>query len=204
MRAIDCLTIRGSYKANGIANHVLYVFVVVGGEGLVAGLEIEDLAVAALKETSGAEDLASGECADHEDLGIIRDAEGLTVGLFVGKGEIAVDPLYDRMRGIGDPKDLGVARFAPAEIAGSAHKRFEGLGVVSGVEEDRSHAGVHRIANEAYNLIGNLLVCHMTPPDQNVGLVEHFFGDAAIFIVQCRKLDGNILATQEIGNDAVE
>ena len=100
----DHLAVGRRYEADGVADDRLYLRNVVGGEGLVAGLEVEDLAVAAIKETARTEHLATRVRADEEHLVGGRDGEGLAVGLLGGQSDDAVNAARDGVRGLDHPQ----------------------------------------------------------------------------------------------------
>ena len=93
----------------------------------MTGLEIEDLAVAALIETAGAEHLAAAVVADEQQLIRRRDDKRLAVGLLVLQGEIAVDVLGDGMCRLDNPQHLAVPALTPGEVAGRAEEIAERL-----------------------------------------------------------------------------
>ena len=60
----------------GVDQHLLHVGLMVDREGFVAGLEVEDTAVAALEAATAAENFAAGEPADeNEFVGFGDDGE---------------------------------------------------------------------------------------------------------------------------------
>ena len=48
--------------------------------------------------------------------------------------------------------------------------------MVTGVEEDGTHAVQDSLVYPCNHLVGHFAVLHMAPPDQNVGVVEYLFG----------------------------
>lgn len=47
------------------------------------------------------------------------------------------------------------------------------------MENNKSHSGKHTPMYFFNELIGNLIVCHMTPPDKNIGGFKNFIGKTA-------------------------
>ena len=47
------------------------------------------------------------------------------------------------------------------------------------MENDKSHSGKHALMYFFNELIGNLIVSHMTPPDKNIGGFKNFIGKTA-------------------------
>ena len=69
--------------------------------------------------------------------------------------------------------------------------------MVRRVQRDEAHAGQHRIPYQESNLIGHLVVRHVSPPDEHVGLIENLLRDAAVFILQGRRAHGEVLFLAE-------
>ena len=59
VRAGDLLSVSGSNESYRVSDSLLYRLVVIGGEGLVTGLEVEYLTVNSLPKCAGAEYLAA-------------------------------------------------------------------------------------------------------------------------------------------------
>ena len=96
----------GVCPTNRIANNGLNVFVIEYGEGFVAGLEIEDPAVAAVEGATGAEHLAALIPAHENNLVGLGNTERLGIGLNTVKLEISADALSDRVGGVNGPNAL--------------------------------------------------------------------------------------------------
>ena len=76
--------------------------------------------------------------------------------------------------------------------------------MVRGMQENRTHAGKHRVPHQFGNLFRHFAVRDMPPPDQHVGLVEQLFGDAAVFLIQRGGFDRDVLLfAEKSGNAAV-
>ena len=52
------------------------------------------------------------------------------------------------------------------------------------MEDDESHALLDPLVDPFYDLIGDLFVCHMSPPDEHVGVVQDLFGQAMLRHIQ--------------------
>jgi hypothetical protein len=103
------------------------------------------------------------------------------------------DALGDGVAGFNVPYQLIIAVFPPGQIAGRAHQQAEGLAVMAGVQEDGTHAAVHGIPNTLRHLVGHFVVRHMTPPKEDIGIVQHFLGQTAFGIVQSYGTDKDLL-----------
>jgi hypothetical protein len=65
---------------------------------------------------------------------------------------------------------------APLEVAGRSHECLENLREMPGVEHDQAHPAEHPLAHPLDRLVGDLVVGHVPPPQQNVRATEHLFG----------------------------
>ena len=110
-----------------IAYYALNVLVIVDGEGLVTGLEVEYLSVAAIPEATRTEYLTAGIVTDEKKLVGCGNGERLTVGFLMGKGEVTVDILGDGMTGLDNPERFRISRLAPGKVTGGTHKSAERL-----------------------------------------------------------------------------
>lgn len=69
------------------------------------------------------------------------------------------------------------------------------------MQDDQAHAAQNVILNLIYNCVGYLIVSHMTPPDQNVGVVQNIIGQTVLRIIQtCQAAFDVIIFAQELGN----
>ena len=61
---------------------------------------------------------------------------------------------------------------------------------MSGVQDNQSHfAAVNAVADLGDQLVRHLMVCHMSPPEQHIGGVQHLVGQTLLRIVQRRQTD---------------
>ena len=86
------------------------------------------------------------------------------------------DALRDRVRRVDRPHALVVTVLAPREVAGRAHQLFEGLGLVTGMQENRAHAALHGFFHVLGDFVRHLVVRHMAPPYEHVGVLQLFLG----------------------------
>ena len=191
----------GVGPVHGVFDDRLHVGVVIDGEGLVAGLEVEDLARAPAVAQPASEHLAALEAADEHGHVRLRHVERLGVSLLMLGEDVLLEAPGDGMGGLGDPHALEVPVLAPGQVAAGAHQQPEGLGMMAGVEEDRSHALEHRRLHPLGDLVGHPVMGHVAPPDDDVGLVEHFVGDV-VHVVQRHGADGYVVLALKEGLDA--
>ena len=111
------------------------VGVMVGGHGLVAGLEVEHLTCAALPDTAGAEHVARLVPRHEHQLIGIGNLEGLCVDLLTVDVEVRGNACGDGVGRVDVPHDL-VEVVSPQQVAGGAYHTAEHLGIVAGVEDD--------------------------------------------------------------------
>ena len=197
--------IRRCEKAYGVPKNGLHSGILKVGVGFVAGLKVEDLSIPAFIEASCTEGFTAAEVSDKEQFVGGGDDEGLAVSLFMFKDDTAIDPLHDRVSGLGDPKDLAVIRLTPGEVTGGAEESLEWLGMVGGVKEDGAHTFEDGVAHHGGDLIGDIPVLHVPPPDEDIGLGEDFFGDTAILVIQCGGADDDIVfGTEKVGDGLMD
>ena len=197
--------VQGRGPAHGVGDDGLDLLLVVDGEGLVAGLEVED-APAAHEAAAGAEHLSAGMPGDEDQVVRLGDEELLAVRLVVRHLEVVADALGDGMARARHPEALHVPVLAPAEhVRARAEQAGEGLGGVRGVQGDEAHAVVDALADLGYHLVGNLLVRHVSPPEQDVGVVQDLVRQAVLGLVQRGGAHGHVLVLgKEVGDGAVD
>ena len=61
---------------------------------------------------------------------------------------------------------------------------------MAAVQDDQAHAGQDAIRNALDGGVGDVVVVHMPPPEQDVGVVDRLFGAALIGIVERGGRDG--------------
>ena len=191
----------GSGPAHGVLYDGLHVGVVIDGEGLVAGLEVEDLARASAVAQPASEHLAALETADEHGHVRLRHVERLGIGLLMLGEDVLLEAPGDGMGGLGDPHALEVPVLAPGQVAAGAHQQPEGLGMMAGMQEDRAHALKHRRLHPLGDLVGHPVVGHVAPPDYDVGLVQQLIGDV-VHVVQRHRADGYVVLALKEGLDA--
>ncbi len=153
---------------------------VIGGEGLVAGTEVDDFAFAAGPGAAGAEDVSAFEPGDHDEFIGGGDVEMFAVHFFVGDVEMFGEAVGDFVGGVEDPETFKLAGFAPFEAALGAHEFAERVGIVGGVEDDEAHAFEDAVVDFFDNVIGDFVVGSVAPPGHDVGVVEDVVGEAVV------------------------
>ena len=88
------------------------------------------------------------------------------------------------MAGLHHPHPLPFVRFPPAQIAAGPHQTPKNPGKVSGVQADQPHSFEHALLQAVDYLVLDLIVSQMSPPDQHVGNVEQFVGEAMLRLVE--------------------
>ena len=72
---------------------------------------------------------------------------------------------------------------------------------MTGMQDDQTHAAQDVILYLIHNCIGYLIVSHMTPPDQNVGVVQNVVGQTVLGIIQtCQTTFDVVVFAQKLGN----
>ncbi len=174
----------GSCPVNGVGDDALNVGVVEGGAGLVTGLEIEDLARVAEVGHTCAEDVAVLIPRAEDELVRLGNEEGLGVKLLGFDEELVGNACGDGMGREQIPHNLSLVA-SPSEVTHCTDDGTEGLGVVRGVERDEAHlAHINAALDLGYESVVYLSVSHMSPPDENVGIVKHLVRKTLIGIVE--------------------
>ena len=158
----------------------------------MTGLEIENLSEASVPAAARTENLTAREPAEKYYFVRLGNIKLLAVHFFNSKAEMSGDTLCDRMSGVDVPDSFSVA-VSPAEITGCAHKRFKNLGVVTRMKNNESHACKHSLMYFFNELIGNLIVCHVTPPDKYIRGFKNFIRKTAAALCESCGADIEIL-----------
>jgi hypothetical protein len=87
------------------------------------------------------------------------------------------------MRGIKTPYPATLTHISPYQITGGTHESFEYFRMMTRVKNYKSHTLVYTLIYAIYNIISDLTVLGMTPPEKNVGVVEHFLRKTMLFIL---------------------
>ena len=109
-----------------------------------------------------------------DELVFIRlgDVEVLAVHLLVGNDNLLVQAVRDGMAGVHHPQDLLFTVFPPLQHAGiGAADLLEDLASVPGVEHNQAHALLDALVHPVHDLVRHLMMGHVPPPDQHIGVV---------------------------------
>jgi hypothetical protein len=74
------------------------------------------------------------------------------------------------------------------------------------VEDNQTHTALDDVLFDAGdNLILDLMMRHMAPPNQDIGLVEYGFGQAMLGLIKCSSFDHQVFVVfnQALGNSTV-
>ena len=152
----------------------------------MAGLKVKYPAVSPVPHTSASEHLSAREPGKKQRLIRFRDIEALTVHFRVLQFKIVSDPLGDGMIGSDIPQPLLFSRFSPFQRAAGAHQQFERLGQMRGVQGDKAHSLQHPLMHPPCDLIRQVIVGFMAPPDQHVSAVQHLLSQTRLRLIQSR------------------
>ena len=174
----------GCCPVNGVGDDALNVGVMEGGAGLVAGLEVEDLARVAEVGHTRTEDVAVLIPTAEDELVRLGNEEGLGVKLLGFDEEFVGDSRCDGVCGKHIPHDLSLVA-TPGEIAHCADDRAEGFRMMRGMESDEAHlAHINAALDLGHEGIVYLSVSHVSPPDENVCVVKHLVRQTLIGVVE--------------------
>src|SRR5690625_2256511 len=177
-------TVLRAGPGDSVGQHPLDLGLTVDGVLLVAGAEVEDLALAATEHGPGAEHLSPGVGGDEHQLVGGGDVEHLAVHLLLGHDDRMRDAAGDGVGPVDGPHPLLLAVIAPQQVAGGAHERLEGLGVVGRVQRDEAHALVDAAHHALADLVGDVAMGHVAPPAEHVGLGEGLLGQRLVDVVE--------------------
>ena len=176
-----------------------------GLAGLVAGLEVEDSTCASVEDAACTEDEAVLKPCAEDQLLRLGNVEGLGVELLALDEEVVGNACGDGVAGAHVPDDFLLVT-TPLQVAVRADDRLEGLGVVARVQGDEAHlAEVYALSDLFYESVVDLLVRHMAPPDQDVGIFKNLVGKTLIGIVECGEANfEGFVFTEEFTDDGVK
>ncbi len=170
------------------------------------GAEVEDLAQAALVGDAGAEDLAAFKPGNEHDFLRLGDDEGLAVHLLMRQAELLGQALDDGVGGVDHPEDFLLVGLAPAQrVRVRAAQLAENLAGVAGVQHHQAHARHHAAIDAVHHLVRHLMVGHVAPPQEDIGVVQHFLGQAVLLLPQgSRPGRDALLGVEETGDAAMD
>ena len=150
----------------------------------MAGLKVEDLARVAEVGHTRTEDVAVLIPTAEDELVRLGNEEGLCVKLLGFDEELVGNARCDGVSGEHIPHDLSLLA-SPGEVAHCADDRAEGLGVVRGVESDEAHlAHINAALDLGHESIVYFSVSHVSPPDEDVGVVKHLVRQTLVGVVE--------------------
>lgn len=170
----------------------------------MARAEIEDAAFAAMEAAPASKYFAAGEPTDKHQLIRFWNIETLAIHFGLRNLKVFRNSIHDWVPVRDDPQPFLFTRFTPLQIAGSAHTLFEYLGIVSRMKADEAHA-VHDPSIYALdNLIAYFPMRGMSPPDQNIGLIQDFLGQPMLGLIQSRRPDIKACLIEAIGDNCMD
>ena len=152
-------------------------------KGLVTGLKVENSALAAGKGHAAAEDVSALIPPDEDDVVRLGNVEVFAVHLLVRKTESLLHALADRMVGFDGPDPFGFSALSPAKGAGSTEQFLNDLGKMRRVQENDPHAFVYALDNVVHDLVRDLAVVAVRPPDKNVDVFQIFIGNVVFGVL---------------------
>lgn len=170
---------------------------------LVSRLEIEDLSLSSAECYAAAENLSSRKPAHENDVLGVGNIERLAVHFLQGQLKVSWHTLRYGVGGLNAPYPFTVA-VTPLKIAGSSHKALEYFAVMRGVKSDKAHSAPNVAADHFCVFICDFIMCHVTPPDKHIGIIEYLLGQSLTLHIEICAADGNIIVCRkEVTNAAV-
>ena len=149
----------------------------------MTGLEVEDLTAATLIAAAGTEHFTGVIPSQEHQLVGFRNREGFTVALFHGNLKMSRQALGNGVSRI-DHENPFSGIIVPGQVTGGTHQLPEDLGVMRGVQSHQAHTLHDMVIYPVNHLVRNPVVAHMTPPEQNVGVIQNLISQAAVGIIQ--------------------
>lgn len=112
---------------DGVADDLKNFRLIIDGEFLMAGLEVEDTSVATEEAAAGAEHIAALVIADEDQLVGFGNVEGLAVGFYMVDLDEAANALRNGMRRIADPYQLALGILRQVRLQVVPIRRRKGL-----------------------------------------------------------------------------
>ena len=146
-------------------------------------LEIEDLSISSGPGTAGAEYFTATEPAGKDYIVRFRNIKIFSIHFFGTDFEVCRDSLCNRMS-----RCCCIHTFiiivAPLQRTAGAKQQAQRFAQVCRVQSDKSHAAKHTLVYFFGKFIRNSIVCHMSPPDQNIGGIQQFVRQAVVRHIQ--------------------
>ena len=195
----------GSRPLDTIVQDLLNIFVVEGTACFMTGLEVEDLTASAMIGTAGTEDVTVFKPGDEQKLIGLGNHKGFAVHFLGTEIDIFGNTCGDRMRRENIPQNF-VLIVTPQQLTGCTDDLTERLGHMRGVHCDKAHTVVINALLDSLNQrIINIAVCHMTPPHEDIGVVQNIIRQTLIGIVKSRETYFQIIMLiEEILNTAMD
>ena len=109
------------------------------------------------------------------------------------------------MSGVDRPQDLFFAVLAPFQAAAvRTAQLLEDFRSVAGVQHDKPHAAQYTAIYALHDLVLHAVVRHVSPPDQHIGVFQHFFRQAVLGLLQGSCLYLHACFFQKLRNAAVD
>ncbi|MNN23667.1 hypothetical protein D3C81_1370720 [compost metagenome] len=116
---------------------------------------------------------------------------------FIQFNEIA-NSFRDWVARVHVPNAAVFAVFPPFEITGSAHEFLEYFREMSRMQHNKTHAFKNPFMHAIHDFIPHFIMRHMSPPDQDIGVLQYFFRQAMLRFVQSRCLHLELVFAQEL------
>src|SRR4051812_42153348 len=100
------------------------------------------------------------------------------------KFKMVVEAIGNGVCRIDDPEAFFFARFTPFEVASCSHEALENLREVTGVQDDQTHAFKNTLMDFGDDLVFDVIMRHVSPPDQDVGFGKDFIGEAMFRLIK--------------------
>jgi len=168
----------------------------------MAGAEIKDAALGPFPAAAAAKNLSAGKPADEYQRIRGGNIEMFTVHFLVRDFEIFRKTFRDGMAGLNQPKAFlftGLPPFQPPGVR--AQELAEYFRIVPRVKDDESHSVQDPFPDFVHHGIRHLAVCHVTPPDEDIGFGQHIVCQPVFRHVQGRRGCFHVWLFSQEGSD---
>src|SRR5262249_39601513 len=154
--------------ADGVRYHPTDLSLVIDRVFLVARAEVEDPPAPSSKTASAAENFAARKRAYEDKLVGRRHVKELTVRLLARDRKHLGHAVRDGVGRGHCPDKLALTGVSPAQRTRGTHQLPEHPGVVARVQHHQSHAAPHTLEHPSHDVVGDVVVSSVSPPDQYV------------------------------------
>ena len=139
----------------------------------VTGAEVENSTVTTCVAATAAEHFTAAKPAHENKRFWRRYIERFAIRFLVLDLNEVAQSLRNGVPWRSYPEAFMIVTFTPSEVAICTHKSSENLGEVARMQHNQPHTVQHPLLYACHDVVTNLAMSHMSPPDQYIRGVEH-------------------------------